>query len=174
MKRFASFSLAFCLSFLMTGVPNRAESQHGKPEAPPPARKIPGITAEDPFPRACVDCHVRLPEMDVRISTLMAGWNDRVEPVLLAKAHGSAPQGLALAGRHPAVPEALANIPVACLDCHAEGSDTAPPFAGMMHAIHLTGGEENHFLTLFQGECTHCHKLDPKTGAWSMPSGAEQ
>jgi len=29
-------------------------------------------------------------------------------------------------------------------------------------------------MTLFQGECTHCHKLDAMTGKWSMPSGPEK
>jgi hypothetical protein len=38
----------------------------------------------------------------------------------------------------------------------------------------LTGGTNNVFVTTFKGDCTHCHKLDAKTGAWSMPSGAEQ
>jgi hypothetical protein len=45
--------------------------------------------------------------------------------------------------------------------------------ARMAHPVHLTGGDENHFMTLFQGECTHCHKLDRATGAWSIPSAPE-
>jgi len=49
----------------------------------------------------------------------------------------------------------------------------APPFAPLVRVIHLTGGAENHFMTIFQGECTHCHKLDVQTGAWSVPSGPE-
>jgi hypothetical protein len=42
-----------------------------------------------------------------------------------------------------------------------------------MHNVHLTGAQ-NEFLVLYQGQCTHCHKLDLKTGAWRMPSGAEK
>lgn len=145
----------------------------GPPGPPPPARAIPGINAKDPFPRACVDCHVRLPEQDVRLSTLMAKWTEAVEPALLDRAKAAAP-GLALAGKHPAVPEALGDVPAACLTCHGKDSTTAPPFGRMLHAIHLGGGESSHYLTLFQGECTHCHKLDLKTGVWSLPSGAEK
>ncbi len=29
----------------------------------------------------------------------------------------------------------------------------------MRHVIHLAGGNENRFLTLFQGGCTHCHEF---------------
>jgi hypothetical protein len=44
----------------------------------------------------------------------------------------------------------------------------------MMHVIHLTGGEENHFLTAYQGECTSCHKLNTTTGQWTTPSAPEK
>ncbi len=42
----------------------------------PPARKIPGITAPDTHPGACVDCHIVYKEMnlDARFSTLVKGW----------------------------------------------------------------------------------------------------
>lgn len=141
----------------------------------PPARKIPGITTEDAFPRACVDCHTNHPEMnlDARISSLMKGWNDKVEPALLAKAQAAAPTGVTLKGKHPVAAFALKNIPAGCLTCHSKKSTLAPPFAQMLHRIHLTGGEENHFLTAYQGECTHCHKLNVSTGLWSMPSAPE-
>lgn len=144
--------------------------------APPPARKIPGINVTDQFPRGCVDCHVNRPGigLDVRLSTLMARWNDKVEPALLAKAQAAAPPDLTLKGKHPAVARALADIPAGCLACHARASKVAPPFAQMVHSIHLTGGEENHFMTLFQGECTHCHKLDAASGRWFLVSGAER
>ena len=45
-------------------------------------------------------------------------------------------------------------------------SKMAPPFASLMHAIHLGGGE--------QSPCTHGHKLDSKTGSWSTPTAAEK
>jgi cytochrome c553 len=143
---------------------------------PPPPRQIPGITADDQFPRGCVDCHLNYTEMklDVRISTLMAQWTERVEPGLLAKAQASAPAGTTLKGRHPVVTDALGDIPARCLRCHGADATDAPAFRGMLHATHLSGGQENPFLTLFQGECTHCHKLDKATGTWSIPSGAER
>lgn len=142
----------------------------------PPARQIPGLTAEDHFPNGCVDCHINMPErkQDERISTLMARWNKDAGPKLLKHAQAAAPAGVALKGKHPTATGSLKNIPAACMTCHGGRSKTAPPFATMLHAIHLSGGEENHFMTVFQGECTHCHKLNAGTGAWSTPSGAEK
>jgi hypothetical protein len=140
----------------------------------PQARKIPGINAEDSFPHACVDCHVKRPEMDVRFSTLLGQWKTRVDSRVLAKAQASAPEGLVLKGKHPDIFASLKEIPSGCLQCHARDSKMAPPFSAMIHRIHLTGGEENHFMTLFQGECTYCHKLDQTTGRWGIPSAAEK
>jgi cytochrome c553 len=142
----------------------------------PPARKIPAINAEDKFANACVDCHLNYKEakMDVRFAPMMKQWNDKVDEKLLAKAQEAAPAGLKLKGKHPPVNDSFQDIPASCLRCHGKASMIAPPFARMMHKIHLTGGEENRFMTMFQGECTHCHKLDMKTGAWAIPSGAEK
>jgi hypothetical protein len=122
-------------------------------QAPPPARKIPGITSEDKYPRACVDCHVNYVKMklDTRISTLLKQWQQQVPAPLLAKAQASAPAGVALLGRHPPVTSALDNIPATCLICHSKTSKTAPPFASLMHKIHLTGGERNHYLNDISG-----------------------
>jgi hypothetical protein len=152
-----------------------AAQESGRPPLPP-ARKIPGIVAADPFPNACTDCHIHYADMklDTRFGTLMARWSEQVEPGLLKKAQAAAPKGLVLKGRHPAVQGVLTDIPGKCLSCHGKSSTVAPPFSSMLHAIHLTGGEENHFLTLFQGECTYCHKLDPSTGRWRVPSAAEK
>jgi hypothetical protein len=92
----------------------------------------------------------------------------------LAKAQAAAPAGVTLKAKHPRVmPATLRNIPGACIKCHSPASKNAPSFAKMIHLIHLTGGDENDFLTEFQGECTHCHKLNEKTGAWSIPSAPE-
>lgn len=141
----------------------------------PAARKIPGITAEDAYPRGCVDCHINYPQLnlDTRFSSLMKAWNEKVDPALLAKVQASAPPGVTLKGKHPVVPPALKSIPQGCLTCHSKKSTVAPPFAQMLHRIHLSGGEENHFLTMFQGECTHCHKFNTSTGQWSLPSSPE-
>lgn len=146
-----------------------------EPEAPP-ARPIPGVDCADPFPRGCVECHDVYPEMnlDTRISVLMKQWNEGVGEKLLAKAQAAAPDGVRLKGKHPVVDEALADIPMACLECHGKDAKDAPVMARMVHLIHLTGGQDNHFMTLFQGECTYCHKLDVTTGRWSMPSGPER
>lgn len=149
--------------------------QAGEP-APPPAPKIPGINAEDQFPHGCVDCHVNRPDMklDVRLSTTMRRWNQEVEPSLIANVQAIAAPGVVLKGSHPVVSSALRDIPAGCLTCHGETSKIGLPFAPMIHRLHLTGGDQNHFMTLFQGECTHCHKLDMATGRWSLPSGPEK
>ena len=86
----------------------------------------------------------------------------------------SAPAGLKLKGRHPDAADALEDIPAACADCHSADSKKAPPLAGMVHRIHLVGGDKNRFMTEFQGECTDCHKFDAAKGTWSMPSGPEK
>lgn len=128
----------------------------------------------DPFPQGCVSCHVVLPDgMDVRLSTLMAGWQAGVGPELLAAAQAASPGGVTLSGRHPDPGESLADVPAGCLTCHGRDARSAPPFARLMHRVHLTGGESNPFVTMFGGACTHCHKLDPDSGAWSLPSGRE-
>jgi hypothetical protein len=135
---------------------------------------LPGITAADGFPAACVSCHVVLPDgMDVRLSTLMVQWQVQVDSSLLATAQATAPVGLRLEGRHPEAHASLQSIPLGCITCHSRDASLAPPFSRLMHRIHLVGGETNHFMSMFGGECTHCHKLDPESGAWSIPTGPE-
>jgi hypothetical protein len=141
----------------------------------PEVRAIPGITAPDSFPQGCVSCHIVLPDgTDVRLSTLMRRLVAGADSAQLAKAQAAAPAGLTLKGKHPDASRALANVPAGCLTCHGETATIAPPFARLLHLIHLTGGEANHFLSMFQGQCTYCHKLDAATGAWSLPSGPER
>jgi len=139
-----------------------------------PARKIPGITTKDEFPKACVDCHVNRKDMPGSLSAHLKEWTVKVDPKLLAKAQASAPKGMTLKGKHPNVAAMVKEIPKGCLTCHAKESKMAPAFATMLHAIHLTGGEDNPFLTTFQGECTDCHKLNATTGQWSLPSAPEK
>ncbi len=114
--------------------------------------------------------------MDVRISTLMQQWQANVVPALLARVREFAPAGMPLKGIHPKIEGGLAEIliPDVCLKCHSQMSKLAPPFSQLLHGLHLVGGEKNHFLSMFQGECTHCHKLDPATGLWSLGSGVEK
>lgn len=162
--------------FVSAAVVAQPDPPEGGPPAPPPPRAIPGLTADDPNPNGCVDCHIVMKEpeeMDVRISTLMAQWNEQVEPKLLAAAKAAAADPAKITGKHPKATGSLKNIPGGCLVCHGKESKSAPPFAKMLHIIHLTGGAENPYMTFFQGDCTHCHKLDPATGAWHIPSGAE-
>lgn len=141
-------------------------------EPPPPVRKIPGITAADPYPNACVDCHINDADKGAptRFSILLERWAKEVAPNMRAKAEASAPEGLTIKGRHPKVTFALKDVPAKCLVCHGKAGKAAPPFATLLHSIHLVGGEENLFLAKYQGECTYCHKLDQATGRWSLPS----
>jgi len=134
------------------------------------------VLAADPFPKGCVSCHTvdKAKGADHRLSVAMAQWTaGKVDPALLAQSKASMPAGVALKGKHPSAEDSLEDIPNACLDCHDPGSKKAPPFSQLLHLVHLTGAN-NVFVTTFKGDCTHCHKLDAKTGAWSMPSGAEQ
>lgn len=153
-----------------------AQSQSDGPPEMPPARDIPGITAEDQFPRACVDCHINYTEMnmDKRISTLMTQWIEQVEPAVLVAAQAVSASRVELIGVHPRVDAALNDIPAACISCHRSGADNVPPLVPLLHRIHLEREGEAVFLRLFQGECTHCHKLDSTTGLWRVPSGSEE
>ena len=117
--------------------------------AAPKARAIPGITAKDAFPAACVGCHIKTPAVDARLSVMLTKTKKK----------------------HPKV--AMTNIPASCAKCHSATSKVIPPLAKMVHRIHF-GNDKGDFLSKFQGECTHCHKLDRKTGAWSIPNGAEK
>jgi len=140
------------------------------------ARKIPGLTIEDKVPNACVDCHVNMPDrnFDARVSTMMRGWYKKVEPDLLEKVQAASAQGVTLTGLHPQASITWKDIPSACMTCHSGNIREAPNFASMMHILHLAGGEDNHFLTNDQGECTHCHKFDVKRGRFKIPSGPEK
>jgi hypothetical protein len=140
-------------------------------------RQIPGITTKDACPNGCVDCHVAGKTGDMRISVLMAKYATAVPPGLIDKAKASSPGALAsrIKGKHMPVPKVKANVPQSCMSaCHKKGSTVAPSFAQLMHTIHLQGGAKNTFLTTHQGECTYCHKLDPKTGMWKIASAAEK
>lgn len=151
------------------------ETPTGADQAPPPARSIPGINAADLHPGACVGCHIDMPDigLDARLSTAMKRWEEAVEPELLARARLATPLDVTLKGKHPPAGKSLTDIPTGCIECHAAMVKKAPDFSRLVHLCHLTGGDESHFMTLFQGECSHCHKLDLETGEWSMPSGPE-
>ncbi len=167
MRRMTSITAAAAVALLMfAGL---------APGATQTARKIPGINAPDAFPKGCVDCHVNKPPTDARLSTQLQEWTaGKVSPALRTTVQGSAPAGLVLKGKHPDAADSLDDVPAACADCHSADSKKAPPLAGMIHRIHLVGGDKNRFMTEYQGECTSCHKLDAAKGTWSMPSGPEK
>ncbi len=179
MRKLPLLLTAFLLAL---AVPDEGAS-HGEQKHPPapPARRIPGINAEDKAPHGCVSCHKNNPErnMDARFSTWMKEWQVKAPAKLVDKARKAAPEGMKIEGKHPEVKADLttAEIPKACLECHAKTpknkKKAGPPFARLVHLIHLTGGEKNHFMTHYQGECTYCHKLDDATGQWSLGSGTE-
>jgi hypothetical protein len=132
-------------------------------------RKIPGITAKDAFPKACVDCHVKHADgTDLRFSEVMKKWVAGADAKTVAAMQTFVPKGTTLKGKHPAI-AALKDVPGACLKCHS--TKIAPPFAPLVHGIHIARGEKSRFVTMFQGECTHCHKLTMTTGVWTLPSG---
>lgn len=143
--------------------------------ASPAVRAIPGITAKDVYPSGCVGCHIRQPDgTDTRISTLMALWNGKVDAKRLSMMQALAPKGVTLKGKHLPAGSAVKNIPASCAKCHGPQSKIAPSLGPLMHVVHISRGQESRFVTQFQGECTHCHKLNKSTGKWSIPSGAEK
>jgi formate-dependent nitrite reductase cytochrome c552 subunit len=136
-----------------------------------------GRAAVDPYPNACVSCHVVMKEkgQDERLSVALKAWTaGKVEPGLLAQSKATAPAGVTLKGKHPPAEDSVEDIPAACLDCHDAASKKAPPFSRLLHLVHLTGGVKNVYVTTFKSDCTNCHKLDAKTGEWSIPSGPEK
>ena len=138
---------------LMGGVGLVTFSQEGEVVVP----EIPGITVEDVEVSGCVDCHRQVDdERDYRLSTSL--------------------KQLAEEGKHPDVSAMASTIPEDCVICHseqmAEGMGT-DPLGPMMHKIHLVGGADNHFITGYEGQCTHCHALDKEIGGFSIKSGEE-
>jgi hypothetical protein len=136
--------------------------------------RFPASTAKDVYPAACVNCHTKMPGADMRLSTLLARWNGSADPKMVAAMQAFVPKGMMLKGKHPPVTAALKDIPASCEKCHADTSKTMPPLAPLMHGVHLAKGDQSKFVKQFQGECTHCHKLNKATGMWSIPNGAEK
>jgi len=175
MHKAARFMMIIFGSMLCTvGAAPRA--QPGGPPELPPARAIPGLTAEDQYPRACVDCHIDYADMqlDTRLSALMARWAEGVDSGVLEIAQDVAGPGVKLMGVHPRVDEALDDIPAACFSCHQRDAKGVVPLVPLLHRVHIGGGSEAVFLRVFQGECTHCHKLDRLSGQWRVPSASEK
>jgi hypothetical protein len=170
--------LKFALLGVVWGLILTASSQANaeEPQTTPPPRDIPGITADDMFPIGCVSCHLNFIDrnMDTRISSSLAKWAENVEQKLLEKAQAATFEGVILVGKHPSAADSLTDIPKACIECHNNMPQDAPAFSRMVHLIHLTGGKDNHYMTIFQGECTYCHKFNAGTGNWFISSGSEK
>lgn len=169
---FKLFSIIALILFL--GIINQSLTQDSAPQAT--IRSIPGINAPDQFTKGCVDCHRNYVEMkmDVRISTMLKEANEEgLKPELLAKFQAAAPEGVTLKGKHPWKSDENTSIPEACNKCHGKSMKSALPMSQLMHVIHLSGGKDNQFIAMFQGDCTHCHKLDSKTGKWSVVNAKE-
>lgn len=174
MRSALSVSVVSLLLAIAPPAPGQPPDARGAPPPMPLARKIPGLTAPDPYPNGRVDCHVVYREMglDARLSVQMAKSAVKIEPKVLESAKATSADPSKLAGKHPKV-TSFENVPASCFPCHKKDAKVAPPFGRLLHAIHFGGGEKSPFLTMFQGECVHSHKLDPKTGIQKLVSGAE-
>lgn len=172
--RTTSFALTaglLCAAALAWAAPR----QNPATQQAPAVRQIPGITTKDAYPNGCVDCHIAGKDGDTRLSVLVAKWTSAAPAALVEKAKAASADASKVKGKHLAVANVKTNAPQSCMvACHKKGSTIAPPFAQLMHLIHLTGGAQNRFLSTNQGECTYCHKLDQKTGLWKIASGAEK
>jgi len=151
------------------------EFAEGSDAAPPGLAEMPGLTVEDRFPRGCVDCHINMPQInqDERLSSVMSNWTLQVPPEILKKTRLVVGNDKPLKGRHPRSDQMFQAIPRNCLNCHENGSGSIVPIIPLIHLIHLSGGEKNHYLSLFEGQCTHCHKLEPNTGTMTVPIADE-
>lgn len=141
----------------------------------PTLRKIPGITDKDANPNGCVSCHKNYPEMkaDFRLSKIFTEWAEKVPDAMMAKFQAIAPDGIQLKGKHPYKVKEDDNVPEVCFKCHGKSMKTAFPMQALLHTIHLTGEKNNHFLTMYNGDCTHCHKFDQKSGFMKIVSAKE-
>ena len=97
---------------------------------------LPGLVGEDVSPDGCLSCH-RVTE----------DGRDHTMATMLQETHGrfSASRLADLAG---------------CYTCPERRGDMAE----LMHAAHYAG-EDNHFITRYNGYCTHCHSVDLASGA---------
>jgi len=136
---------------------------------------VPGLTSPDTHPEACVSCHIRMDDIgvDARLSVALGEWERSVPAKVMKIAEDAMGSAKDLKGQHPSVALPLEDVPFSCISCHAATS-SAPPFGRLIHLAHYRGGDENHFLSIFRGECTLCHKMDPTTGVWRIPRGSEK
>jgi mono/diheme cytochrome c family protein len=183
-------SLILLTAILVVGVGVVVLTQ---PKFPVP-ESIPGITAADPAPNGCVDCHTsdKAGEKLAKITVLLDEWNKNGAPAqvkaaaqLALKSVGGDPTKIT--GKHPVAgaPYKGQNIPgepgKVCLLCHkagAVGVSNAPPLDALLYLLKygdfdgkdkfVTPAKKNEFVTKFGGWCTACHALD----GWKDRDGA--
>ena len=135
---------------------------------------IPGITVEDTRPDGCVDCHRQDGSERSSLKLLIKEWTKEVSSELLEKAQAAAPAGVELKGKHADTVAMTNTVPKDCLTCHSKQSAKiigAPELGRLMHLTHLVGGEENEFITEYEGQCVHCHILNKETGELIIKNG---
>ena len=107
---------------------------------------LPGIDAEDAFAAGCVDCHVKLPDRDVRIGPILADLD------------------------HPPIDRRVETVPQDCRKCH-DDEGSAEPLRTLLHRAHYGKGGESHFIQEFDGSCLHCHAVDLTSGEMRVKQG---
>lgn len=119
-----------------------------------------GTCLADDYPEGCVSCHVGdtpKPKAAYRLDLQLANLG-----------HGKGG-------------ERTEEIPTGCFRCHASnGEGAAGKLGPYVHLIHFRG-DKNPFLRKYGGDCSSCHRMDPKTWRavaksgkrnWNMTVGA--
>ncbi|MBO8169221.1 MAG: hypothetical protein H0Z35_08565 [Thermoanaerobacteraceae bacterium] len=89
--------------------------------------------SSDEKAEGCVSCHIKVSEeKDYTLTAEMAAMNKEFN--------------------HP---QLEVEGPQDCLTCHQDGDNSLDK---VLHKAHLTG-EENHFVSNYDGSCVHCHTL---------------
>ena len=107
---------------------------------------LPGIDVTDPFPAGCVDCHIKLPDRDVRIGSLLA----KVD--------------------HPKIIRPVVTVPDDCLECHSQQGE-GETLSTLLHRTHYGKGPNSHFVQEFGGLCLHCHAIARESGEVRVKHG---
>ncbi|MEI6387927.1 MAG: hypothetical protein WCQ50_14955 [Spirochaetota bacterium] len=111
---------------------------------------LPGIMVADEHPRGCVDCHVQGSD----------GQDKRLNKSVMAIKN------------HPNLSKAFKDslIPDSCIVCH-KASSKLGSLTAIIHKVHYEGKEKSAFITLYQGACLNCHKVELSTGVMSIKHG---
>jgi hypothetical protein len=149
MRRF-SFAVVWTFATLFLVLPSIAAGAPA-PAAPEAAMPfLPGIVSPDEHPRGCVDCHVYVSDdKDFRLN-----------------------KAVAIDTKHPNIANAFKGtlIPDSCMLCHKEGSKLGS-LSARLHKVHYQNLQKNPFITVYQGSCLNCHKIEMATGHMALKSG---